>query len=116
MRTEKGYRFTLQFPARSIEQQQAGAFLEHLGSKKSSVVVQALTDYLQKYPDLLEFGGTIHLGATASLSKEDVRAIIREELARHTPLQLPETADVLTSSVDQENAISELLDNIGLFG
>ena len=115
MRTEKGYRFTLQFPARSVEQQQAGAFLERLGSKKSSVVVQALTDYLQKHPDLLEFGGTLHVGATASLSKEEVRAIIREELARHNPLPVSKTVDALTDA-DQEDVVSELLDNIALFG
>jgi len=115
MRTEKGYKITLQFPAKTLEQRQAGEFLERLGSKKSRVVVQALTDYLQKHPDLLENGGTIHVDAVAGLSKEEVRNIIREELARHNPPLLPETADAPIGA-SQEDTIDLLLDNIGLFG
>ena len=113
MRTEKGYRFTLQFPANTTEQQQAGEFLERIGSKKSSVVVQALTDYLQKYPDLLEAGGTIQV-TTAGVSMEDVRALIREELARGTYSSLSEEPDA--AGGEQENMVVAVLNNIELFG
>jgi len=115
MRTEKGYKITLQFPAKTLEQRQAGEFLERLGSKKSRVVVQALTDYLQKHPDLLENGGMIRVDAVASLSKDEVRAIIREELARGKYAPLSTTSDDLTN-MEQGNIVNSMLDNLGLFG
>ena len=115
MRIDKGYRYTLQFPAYTLEQRQAGEFLERIGSKKSSVVVQAMTDYLRKNPDLLEPGGTIHVTVGARLSREEVRAIIREELARNNPPPLPEI-DGAPPDADQEKTIDAMLANIGLFG
>jgi len=113
MRTKNGFRFSLQFPAGTAEQQQAGEFLERIGSKKSSVVVQALTDYLQKYPDLLDAGGTIQVTA-AGLSTEDVRALIRAELARGTYSSLSEEPDA--AGGEPENMVVAVLNNIGLFG
>ena len=113
MRTEKGYKITLQFPAKTLEQRQAGEFLERLGSKKSRVVVQALTEYLQKYPDLLEVGGNIQVAAIG-FTKEDVLALIREELARGNYAPSLEIANV--AGADQEDTVAALLDNIGLFG
>ena len=113
MRTEKGFRFSLQFPAGTAEQQQVGEFLERIGSKKSSVVVQALTDYLQKYPDLLEAGGTIQVAA-AGISMEDVRVLIRDELARS--MYTPSSEKTNANGDDQENMVADVLNNIGLFG
>jgi len=115
MRTEKGYKITLQFPAKTLEQRQAGEFLERLGSKKSRVVVQALTDYLQKHPDLLENGGTIHVDAVAGLSREEVRDIIREELVRGNYAPSSEISGSLAGA-DQDNIIDSMLDGLGLFG
>ena len=113
MRTDKGYKITLQFPAKTLEQRQAGEFLERLGSKKSRVVVQALTEYLQKYPDLLEVGGNIEVAAVG-ITKEDVMALIRAELARGC--YAPPTETTNAAGMDQEDAVAALLDNIGLFG
>ena len=113
MRTEKGYRFTIQFPAKTLAQQQAGEFLERAGSKKGRVVVHALMEYLRSNPDLLEPGGTIHIAAVG-LSKEEVRAIIREELARSNPPPLSKASDS-PAVVVQEDAVDSMLENIGLF-
>jgi len=115
MRIDKGYRYTLQFPACTIDQQRAGEFLERVGSRKSCVIVQALADYLHKHPDLLEVGGTIHVDAAAVLTREEVRAIIREEIARRSPLPSFETAGS-PASPDQESIVDSMLDNLGLFG
>ena len=114
MRTEKGYRYTLQFPACTIDQQRAGEFLERVGSRKSCVIVRALTDYLQKHPDLLEVGGTIRVDAAAGLTKEEVRVLIREELARGNYSPSSEESDV-PASADQNNIVDSMLDNLGLF-
>jgi len=112
MRTEKGYRFTIQFPAKTLGQQQVGEFLERAGSKKGRVVVHALTEYLRSNPDLMEPGGTIHIAA--GLSKEEIRAIIREELARSSPPSLSGASDS-PAVIDQEDAVNSMLENIGLF-
>jgi len=47
MKTEDGYRFSLSFLANTPEQEQVGEFLEALGSKKSRLIVQVLSEYLQ---------------------------------------------------------------------
>ena len=114
MRTEKGYKVTLQFPARTAEQRQAGEFLERLGSKKSRVVVRALTEYLQKYPDLLEVGGNIQVTA-GGITKEEVMALICKELARGNYCAPPSEIENAVG-MDRKDAASALLDNIELFG
>ena len=114
MRIDKGYRYTLQFPACTIDQQRAGEFLERVGSRKSCVIVQALTDYLQKHPDLLEVGGKIHVDATTGLSRDEVRELIREELARGNYAPPSGEPDV-PASADQKTIVDSMLDNLGLF-
>lgn len=115
MRRDNGYRFTLQFPANTIEQQQAGEFLERAGSKKSRVVVQALAEYLRSNPALLQPNSTIHIGS-AGLSREEVRAMIREELARRTPLALSEESSGLTDAEQEDAIIASMLENVDIFG
>lgn len=53
MRKNGKYRFSLQFPAETEEQIQAGELLERLGNRKSAVVVAALGEYLAAHPALL---------------------------------------------------------------
>ena len=52
MKKDGKYRFTLQFGSESDEEYRAGEFLEHLGNKKSAVIVAALNEYLTSHPEL----------------------------------------------------------------
>ena len=55
MRTQGGYRFSLQFAAETEEQIRAGEFLERMGNRKSAIVVNAISHYLDANPDA-DFG------------------------------------------------------------
>ncbi len=50
MRTQGGYRFSLQFAADTEEQKRAGEFLERMGNRKSAIIVEALMTYLDANP------------------------------------------------------------------
>ena len=63
--------------------------------------------------NLLEVGGNIQVAAVG-FTKEDVLALIREELARGNYAPSLEIANV--AGADQEDTVAALLDNIGLFG
>ena len=52
MRKDGKYRFTLQFGADSEDQIRVGELLENLGNRKSTIIVSALTDYINAHPEL----------------------------------------------------------------
>ena len=79
MRTQNGYRFTLQFPDDTELQRQVGEFLERLGSRKSRFIVMALGEYFAAHPVKLLPDSKIHL-SISGCTKNDVRAMVREVL------------------------------------
>ena len=50
MKRDGVYRFNLQFPADTQEHIRVGEVLERLGKRKSSLVVAALGEYLDRHP------------------------------------------------------------------
>jgi len=89
MKTEKGYRFTLQFPDTTAYQRQIGEFLERLGYKKSRFIVMALSEYLAEHPEKMMSSGKLY-PAIGGFSRDDMKDIIREVLAeRGMMIQLP---------------------------
>lgn len=52
MKKDGKYRFSLQFGSETDEEYRAGEFLEHLGNKKSAVIIAALNEYLLSHPEL----------------------------------------------------------------
>lgn len=73
MRKNGKYRFSLQFPAETEEQIQAGELLERLGNRKSAVVVAALGEYLTAHPDLLSPECRVEIRRVQSLSSDSLR-------------------------------------------
>jgi hypothetical protein len=110
MRTEKGYRFSLQFPGNTKEQRQIGEYLERLRSKKSRFVVEALREYLSAHPEKWKTGTGTCCDA-GGFSREDLREIVREVLAeRGMVIQLLDDAwAAAESSVASIKAVSESL-------
>lgn len=53
MRKNGSYRFSLQFPAKTDDQIRVGELLEHMGNRKSAVIVVALTAFIDSHPELL---------------------------------------------------------------
>ena len=49
MRKDGKYRFTLQFSADNEDQIRVGELLEKLGNRKSTIIVSALSDYINAH-------------------------------------------------------------------
>ena len=112
MRTEKGYRFSLQFPGDTYEERLIGEFLEQLGSKKSRFVSEALREYLMSHPGRWKTGARLQPNISG-LSREDLKDIIREVLAeRGMMIQLPGEAQPTGAN---EAGIGAMLDSMSIF-
>ena len=104
MRTENGYRFTLQFPSQTEQQRFIGEYLEGLKSKKSSFILKVLGEYLARPPE-----GAAQVG----LSRNDLKDIIREVLAeKGMVIQLPDEPAAESSDPN----VDAMLDCMNLFG
>jgi len=112
MRTENGFRFTLQFPDITAYQRQIGEFLERLGSKKSRFIVMALSEYLAEHPEKLRVSGKLHPNI-GGFSRDDMKDIIREVLAeRGMMIQLSGEAQPAEPS---EASVNAMLDSMKFF-
>ena len=115
MRKNGKYRFTLQFPAETDEQIQAGELLERLGNKKSAVLVAALCEYLQAHPALQNPACKIELKATHSYPPEAlaelVREMVGEQLAQAAGIGAQEPPNVPQTGSD----VAEMLENLEMF-
>ena len=114
MRTEHGYKFTLQFPANTDEQQMVGELLEGLGSRKSRLIVTALSEYIQTHPETGVPGGQAEQAHPPGITKDDVLAIVREELAKEAPASAGVPGQSQAESVDQ-GGIEFMLGTLGSF-
>ncbi len=119
MKKDGKYRFTLQFGSESDEEYRAGEFLEHLGNKKSAIIVAALNEYLATHPELQSPYCKIEVKIGSNFNQEKVEQIIRtiveEKMAM---LQLSGTATPITEEVPKalEQDVATMLDNLDLFG
>ena len=114
MRKNGKYRFSLQFPAETEEQIQAGELLERLGNRKSAVVVAALGEYLTAHPALFSPERRVEIKTVQSLSSDSLREMVRnllEEQLAATPKTEVNTED----GVDFNGKITEMLDNLDMF-
>lgn len=57
MRKDDKYRFSLQWSGDTEEKAAVGALLDRLGNKKSDLVVAAVSEYLERHPELSAPGG-----------------------------------------------------------
>jgi pyruvate/2-oxoglutarate dehydrogenase complex dihydrolipoamide acyltransferase (E2) component len=79
MKKDNGFRYTLQFPAKTEEQRQVGALLEGLGSKKSALIVRAVAEYAARHPaDETAIVVPVAAASPPGVTQEDVRRIVRE--------------------------------------
>lgn len=114
MKKNGKYRFTLQFPAETEEQIQAGELLERLGNRKSAVLVAALYEYLQAHPALQNPECKIQITATHSYPPEAIAKLVREMVGE----QLAQTGNMLPQETVGNSAgldVSEMLDNLEIF-
>ena len=109
MRTENGYRFTLQFPGKTENQRHIGEYLEGLGSKKSRFIITAICEYLAKHPEELTIDSKTQVGIIG-FSRDEIKDIIREILAeRGALIQLPDDPPPAETSEANVDAMLEFL-------
>lgn len=112
MRRNGKYRFTLQFPAETEEQIQAGELLEKLGNKKSAVIIAALDEYLSAHPALQNPKCQVKVNATYSVQPDAIEKLVREMVEK----QLGKAQPTEEAGIPKGNTeVSEMLDNLDMF-
>ena len=74
MKTDNGYRYTLQFGCDTDAQIRVGDALERLGNRKSDFIIRAVSEYLDAHPE--QSPGSKPSEASALLTRSDVRKLI----------------------------------------
>lgn len=119
MKKDGKYRFTLQFGADSEEQIRVGEFLESLGNKKSTVLVDVLNEYLLSNPELQEAHYKIEVKVASGYNQDKMEQIIRKIVEeRIAKMQLVEIqAETSQNGIPEtmEDDIAQMLDNLDFF-
>ena len=108
MKRDGVYRFNLQFPADTQEHIRVGEVLERLGKRKSSLVVAALGEYLDRHPQWETPEVRVKIEQQSAMSRELV-----EEKLTALPRSRQEPSPVVGEEADSD--ISQMLENLELF-
>ena len=118
MKKDGKYRFSLQFSSDSPENMRIGELLERLGNKKSRVIISALTEYLQKHPQLSEESYKIEIRATG-YDWEKVEGFIRKLIdEKLSSAHISNEIGTESEKIDEESLeedVAKMLENINLF-
>ena len=61
MKKDDMYRYCIQFAGKTGAEKRAGEFLEMLGRRKSSVIITALNEYLDRHPEAMDSESGSHI-------------------------------------------------------
>ena len=116
MKRDGVYRFNLQFPADTQEHIRVGEVLERLGKRKSSLVVAALGEYLDRHPQWEAPEVRVKIEQQSAMSREKLEELVRE-LVEEKLASLPVSSQEVDPAVEEEldSDISQMLENLELF-
>ena len=109
------YRYTLQFGMNTVEERQAGQFLEQLGNKKSPIIVAALNKYLEENPGLLDSQVSVQVhvsGLDSQMLEDTIRKLIEERLGSGVPGSF-RFRDIICTKI--KKFTERLLQNVAIF-
>lgn len=116
------YRFSLGFGNATEKERRVGELLERLGNRKSSLIVDVLSEYIDKHPELENSQGKIEVKITTSPpahSKETIEQMVRELVAEAiSNMQINGNEHLSSSNIDEEvldKNIAIMLDNLDQF-
>lgn len=117
MKKDGIYRFNLQFSADTAERIRAGELLEKLGNKKSSVIVPALNEYLERHPELQTEAIRIQIEEANALRKEKledmIRQIVQEQIGNVAIPNEAHLQDIPADSLEED--VARMIDNLDIF-
>ena len=116
MKRDGVYRFNLQFPADTEERIRVGEVLERLGKRKSSLVVAALGEYLDRHPHWEAPEVRLKSEQQVALNRDKLEEIVRQ-LVEEKLAALPRSRQELSPVAEEEPDldISQMLENLELF-
>ena len=116
MKRDGVYRFNLQFPADTQEHIRVGEVLERLGKRKSSLVVAALGEYLDRHPQWETPEVRVKIEQQSAMSREKLEELVRK-LVEEKLASLPVSSQEADPAVEEEpdSDISQMLENLELF-
>lgn len=101
MRKDGKYRFTLQFGADSEDQIRVGELLENLGNRKSTIIVSALSDYINAHPELQSGYSKIEVKVAPAFDRSQMERLIRSIVEEKLSEDLAEKCGCTTSHIGQ---------------
>lgn len=116
MKRDGVYRFNLQFPADTQEHIRVGEVLERLGKRKSSLVVAALGEYLDRHPQWETPEVRVKIEQQSAMSREKLEELVRK-LVEEKLASLPVSSQEADPAVEEEldSDIFQMLENLELF-
>ena len=116
------YRYSLGFGNGTEKERRVGELLERLGNRKSSLIVDVLSEYIDKHPELENSQGKIEIKITTSPSapsKEKIEQMVRELFAENiSSMQINGNVQTASESIDSDaldKNIAIMLDNLDQF-
>ena len=93
--------------------------LENLGNRKSTVIISALSDYIDTHPELQSGYSKIEVKVASAFDRSQmerlIRSIVEEKLSElHTTETIADTSMSGTSEALEED-ITKMLDNLDMF-
>ena len=116
------YRFSLGFGNGTEKERRVGEFLERLGNRKSSLIVDVLSEYIDKHPEFENSQGKIEIKITTSPSahsKEEIEQMVRGLVAEAiSSMQMNGNIQSASGSIDADvldKNVAIMLDNLDQF-
>ena len=127
MKKDGKYRFSLQFLDKTEENRMVGELLERMGNRKSTLIVDAVREYLLRNPELREENCKIEISITPVKTPENlehlVQQMVEEKIALYqtvdsTGYRSVESVEKVPQTETEDNweeDVSQMLDNLDFF-
>ena len=102
MKRDGKYRFSLQFPDTIEENRMVGELLERMGNRKSTVIVDAVREYLLHHPELQEENCKIEITVTQMETSENLENLVRQLVEERIALYQQEDSTTYQAGEDMQ--------------
>lgn len=122
MRTDDGYRFSLGWSSNSVERHAVGELLETLNNRKSDLVVQAVWEYIQMHPEVVQPDSKVVIKVHSTPTDEQMLAKIKrmveesmQKILDNTKITGVQTQLSMQQEELSEEDLDDMLTNLDIF-